>query len=66
MNPALFDATVPAFTRALRALDACLDKAQAHAETVSFDITTLFSTRLAQNFYFHMTAPTTSCATTAC
>ena len=47
MNPALFDATVPAFTRALRALDACLDKAQAHAETVGFDITTLFGARLA-------------------
>ena len=43
MNPPLFDATVPAFTRALRAFDACLDKAQGHAETVGFDITTLLA-----------------------
>ena len=51
MNPALFDATVPAFTRALRALDACLDKAQAHAETVGFDINTLFGARLAPDMF---------------
>jgi len=32
MSHPLFDATIPAFTRSLKALDACLDKAQAHAD----------------------------------
>ena len=51
MNPALFDATVPAFTRALRALDACLDKAQAHADALKCDVGNILGARLAPDMF---------------
>ena len=51
MNPALFDATVPTFTRALTALDACLDKAQAHADALKCDIGNILSARLAPDMF---------------
>ena len=47
MNPALFDATVPVFIRGLKALDACLDKAQAHADALKCDVGNILGARLA-------------------
>lgn len=51
MNPALFDATVPTFTRALTALDACLDKAQAHADALKCDMGNILGARLAPDMF---------------
>lgn len=51
MNPALFDATVPTFTRALTALDTCLDKAQAHADALKCDMGNILSARLAPDMF---------------
>jgi hypothetical protein len=46
-----FDATVPVLQRTLKALDACLDKAQAHADAVKFDSVNLFGSRLAPDMF---------------
>lgn len=51
MNPALFDATVPTFTRALTALDTCLDKAQAHADALKCDMGNILGARLAPDMF---------------
>ena len=51
MNPALFDATVPVFIRGLKALDACLDKAQAHADALKCDVGNILGARLAPDMF---------------
>lgn len=51
MSNPYYDATVPAFSRALRALDACLDKAQAHAESLECDFGNFLNARLAPDMF---------------
>jgi uncharacterized protein len=51
MSHPLYDATIPAFTRSLQALDACLDKAQAHADSLKCDIGNILSARLAPDMF---------------
>ena len=51
MSYPLYDATIPAFTRSLQALDACLDKAQAHADSLKCDIANILSARLAPDMF---------------
>jgi uncharacterized protein len=51
MSHPMYDATIPAFVRSLKALDACLDKAQAHADALKFDVTNLFGCRLAPDMF---------------
>lgn len=51
MSHPLFDATIPAFTRSLKALDACLDKAQAHADGLKCDIANILGSRLAPDMF---------------
>ncbi len=51
MNPTLFDATVPVFIRGLKALDACLDKAQAHADALKCDVGNILGARLAPDMF---------------
>src|SRR4249920_2118115 len=46
-----FDATIPVLQRTLKALDACLDKAQAHADAVKFDSANLLGSRLAPDMF---------------
>src|SRR6185369_7796636 len=50
-NMSAFDATVPVLQRTLKALDACLDKAQAHADAIKFDSVNLFGSRLAPDMF---------------
>ena len=38
----IYNATVPVIQRSLKALDACLDKGQAHADALKFDSAVLF------------------------
>ncbi len=47
MTISMFAASVPVFVRMLGNLDACLDKAQAHAQAKGFDGTVLVNSRLA-------------------
>jgi hypothetical protein len=47
----VYDAVVPVMQRSLKALDACLDKAQAHADAVKFDSAVLFTQRLAPDMF---------------
>jgi hypothetical protein len=47
MTYPIYDASIPVFVRTLNALDACLDKAQLHADNLKFDFSNLFSARLA-------------------
>lgn len=47
----MYNATVPVIVRSLTALDACLDKAQAHADAVKFDSANLFASRLAPDMF---------------
>ncbi|HWS41193.1 MAG TPA: DUF1993 domain-containing protein [Arenimonas sp.] len=51
MSHPIFDASIPVFTRTLSALDACLDKAQAHADELKFDFNNLLSARLAPDMF---------------
>lgn len=51
MSHPLFDATVPAFTRSLKALDVCLDKAQAHADALKCDVANILGSRLAPDMF---------------
>lgn len=51
MSHPLFDATIPAFTRSLKALDACLDKAQAHADGLKCDVANILGSRLAPDMF---------------
>lgn len=51
MATALYDLSVPAFTRGLRALDALLDKAVAHAATSGQDAEAWLDTRLAPDMH---------------
>ena len=51
MTHPLYDATIPAFTRSLKALDACLDKAQAHADSLKCDIGNILGSRLAPDMF---------------
>jgi hypothetical protein len=51
MSHPLYDATIPAFTRSLNALDACLDKAQAHADSLKCDIGNILGSRLAPDMF---------------
>jgi hypothetical protein len=47
----VFDAAIPVLQRSLKALDACLDKAQAHADAVKFDSANLLGSRLAPDMF---------------
>ena len=47
----VYDAVVPVMQRSLKAIDACLDKAQAHADAVKFDSAVLFTQRLAPDMF---------------
>lgn len=47
MTYPIYDASIPVFVRTLNALDACLDKAQHHADNLKFDFSNLLSARLA-------------------
>jgi len=51
MTHPMYDATIPAFTRSLKALDACLDKAQAHADSLKCDIGNILGSRLAPDMF---------------
>jgi len=51
MTFSLYQATVPAFERSLRALDAILDKAAAQAETAKIDPAIYLQTRLRPDMY---------------
>ena len=51
MSHPLFDATIPAFARSLKALDACLDKAQAHADGLKCDVANVLGSRLAPDMF---------------
>lgn len=51
MTHPIFDASIPVFIRTLNALDACLDKAQAHADNLKFDFNNLLSARLAPDMF---------------
>ena len=51
MTHPLYDATIPAFTRSLKALYACLDKAQAHADSLKCDIGNILGSRLAPDMF---------------
>ena len=51
MSHPLFDATIPAFTRSLKALDACLDKAQVHADGLKCDVANILGSRLAPDMF---------------
>ncbi len=51
MSQPLYDATIPAFTRSLKALDACLDKAQSHADGLKCDIGNILGARLAPDMF---------------
>jgi len=47
----VYNATIPVLQRTLTALDACLDKAQAHADGVKFDSANLLGSRLAPDMF---------------
>jgi len=47
----IYNATVPVIQRSLKALDACLDKGQAHADALKFDSAVLFGSRLAPDMF---------------
>ena len=47
----VYDATVPVLQRTLKALEACLDKAQAHADALKFDSVNLLGSRLAPDMF---------------
>ncbi len=51
MALSMYDASVPAFQRSLKALDAILDKAIAYADARKFDTAVLVSSRLAPDMY---------------
>ena len=51
MSHPLYDATIPAFARSLNALDACLDKAQIHADSLKCDIGNILGSRLAPDMF---------------
>jgi hypothetical protein len=51
MNHPIYDASIPVFSRTLSALDACLDKAQAHADELKFDFNNLLCARLAPDMF---------------
>lgn len=51
MTLSMFEASVPAFLRTLKALDAILDKALAYAEEKKFDPAVLVSARLAPDMF---------------
>ena len=51
MTLSMYAASVPAFQRALRALDAILDKAAAYAQERKFDPAVLVSSRLAPDMF---------------
>lgn len=51
MSQPMYDASIPVFIRTLSALDACLDKAQAHAEHLKFDFNNLLIARLAPDMF---------------
>ena len=51
MTYPIYDASIPVFIRTLNALDACLDKAQIHADELKFDFNNLLSARLAPDMF---------------
>lgn len=51
MNPLMYEASVTVFERSLKALDAILDKAAAHAASKGFDVAVLLGARLAPDMF---------------
>ena len=51
MTYPIYDASIPVFIRTLNALDACLDKAQLHADNLKFDFDNLLNARLAPDMF---------------
>ena len=51
MPLSMYQASIPAFTRGLHALSACLDKGRADAEARKIDLTVLVNARLAPDMY---------------
>ena len=51
MTQPMYDATIPAFTRSLKALDVCLDKAQVHADSLKCDVGNILGSRLAPDMF---------------
>jgi uncharacterized protein len=51
MSHPIYDATIPVFVRGLNALDACLDKTQAHADALKCDVTNILGSRLAPDMF---------------
>lgn len=47
----MFNATVPVLQRSLKAIDACLDKGQEHADALKFDSANLLGSRLAPDMF---------------
>ena len=51
MSLSVYEAVVPVLQRSLKALDACLDKGQAHADALKFDSVNLIASRLAPDMF---------------